>query len=184
MVLKATVMTVLVLFALGVPWVVDNSFAAPIPAYFADEWVGFACVTATIPGGSVALLLQLNFDKIAGGGISLPRADELFAQMTSPIGLGWLGGLLGASLQVTCAHTPGQIQASNPGLTALQAAQAVSGDFQQRGFATYVIQDTFLSLAQSYLGLDIPILRTDAFPVLGSNNVSYLGSIDVVDTTP
>ena len=69
-------------------------------------------------------------------------------------------------------------------MTALQAAQAVSGDFQQRGFATYVIQDTFLSLAQSYLGLDIPILRTDAFPVLGSNNVSYLGSIDVVDTTP
>ena len=181
MIAKAMVLTVLVLFALGTPCMVDRSFAATIPDYFQDEWVAFACLNAVAPGGSpTPVLLQLNFDKIVGNGIPLARADSLFARLTGS--LGWLSQLLGASLQLTCAYTPSQIQASNPGLTALQAAQQLSGSFQQRGFPAYLILDSFLSFALSYLGSDIAILRTDAFRVVGPNNVSYLGSSDVIES--
>jgi hypothetical protein len=122
----------------------------------------------------------LNFDTIAGGGIPLDRADSLFARITSS--LGWLSEITGASLELTCAQTPGQIQASNPGLTAFQAALELSGSFQQRGFAFYLILDSFLSVAPSYLGSDIPILRTDAFTAVGPDDLSYLGSSDVVES--
>lgn len=181
MIVRVLVLTVLMVFALGAPWMVDGSFAAAIPDYFTDEWAGFACLSAVAPGGSTtAVVLQLNFDKIAGSGIALARADSLFARLTSQ--LGWLSQLIGASLQVTCTHTPSQIQASNPGLTALQAAQQLSGSFQQFGFPSYLILDSFLSVAPSYLGSDIPTLRTDAFRVVGPNNLSYLGSTDTVES--
>jgi hypothetical protein len=181
MIARVVVLTVLTVLALGAPWMVEDSFAAPIPDYFADEWVGFACFNAVAPGGSTtATVLQFNFDKFAGNGITLARADSLFARLTSS--LGWLSQLIGASLQMTCTLTPSQIQASNPGLTALQAALQVSGSFQQLGFPSYLILDSFLTVAPSYLGTDIPILRTDAFRVLGSNNLSYQGSNDVLES--
>lgn len=181
MIAKATVLTVLVLVALGAPGVVDSSIAAPIPGYFEDTLVGFACLSAVMPGQSpTPVLLQLNFDKLAGGGIALARADSLFERMTSS--LGWLSQLTGASLQVTCTHTPSQIQTTYPGLTGRQAALDVSGSFQQRGFSGYLILDSFLSVTPSYLGSDILILRTDAFRGVEPNNLSYLGSNDVVES--
>jgi hypothetical protein len=181
MIPRVLVLTVLLVFALAAPWMVEGSFAAGIPGYFADEWVGFACLSAVAPGGSTTqVLLQLNFDKISGTGIALARADSLFARLTSSFG--WLNQLTGVSLQLTCAHTPGQIQAGNAGLTALQAAQALSGTFQQRGFSSYLILDSFLSVASSYLGSDIAIVRTDAFRAEGVNNLLYLGSTDVLES--
>ena len=67
-------------------------------------------------------------------------------------------------------------------MTALQAAQQLSGTFQQLGFPSYLIADAFLSVAPSYLGNDIVILRTDAFRVLGGNNVSYVGSSEIIES--
>ncbi|MGH2610766.1 MAG: hypothetical protein ACRDHF_16925 [Tepidiformaceae bacterium] len=181
MIAKAVVVTVLVLCALSAPWMTGEGVAAPIPGYFSDGWVGFACLNAVVAGGSpTPVLVQLNFDKVAGSGISLARADSLFARLTGS--LGWLSQLTGASLQLTCAHTPGQIQAGVAGLTALQAAQQLSGTFQQRGFSSYLILDSFFSVAPSYLGDDIAILRTDAFRVVGANNVTYIGSTESLES--
>jgi hypothetical protein len=181
MITKAMVVTVLVLCALIAPWAVDRSVAAPLPDYFADEWVAFACVNDVKPGGSTTpVLLQLNFDKLAGSGIALARADSLFARMTSS--LGWLSQIIGPNLQVTCTFKPSQVQSMVSGVTALQAAVALAGSFQGNGFASYFILDAFPSLAPSYLGSDIVILRTDAFHVLGPNNVSYMGSHDLIDS--
>jgi hypothetical protein len=181
MIAKAVVLTVLVLFALGAPWVVGSSFGAPIPAYLEDGWVGFACLTSVSPGGSpTPVLLQLSFDKLAGGGIALGRADSLFERHTSSFG--WLSQLIGASFQVTCTHTPSQIQTTYPGLTARQAAQDLSASFQARGFSAYLILDSFLSIAPSYLDAAILVLRTDAFRVVGPNDLSYLGGNDAAES--
>ena len=180
MIARVLVVTVLMVLALAAPWMVGDSVAAAIPGYFADEWVGFACLNAVAGGSTTTVLLQLNFDKISGTGIAPARAESLFARLTSS--LGWLSQLTGASYQVTCTYTPGQIQASNPGLTAVQAAQALSGSFQQRGFSSYLILDSFLSVASAYLGPDPGIVRTDAFRAVGSNNLSYLGSTDTIES--
>jgi hypothetical protein len=178
---RVTLITVLIVCVLGAAGAVDRSIAAPIPEYFEDEWVGFACLTATKPGASpTPMLLQLDFDKLAGGGLSQARADSLFARMTSA--LGWLSQLTGATLQVTCLHSPSEVQAMMPGVTGRQAALGLSGSFQQLGFTSYVLLDTFVSTAPPYLGFDALILRTDGFLVTGPNNLSYLGSNDIVDT--
>jgi len=161
--------------ALVGPWAVGAAGAAPIPEYFEDEWVGFACLSS--PSGAV--LLQVNFDKLAGGGIAVGRADTLFARLTSSFG--WLGELTGTTFQVTCTMTPTQVQASVPGLTARQAAQTLAGSFQQRGFPAYLILDSFVAVTPSYLGSDVAIRRTDAFRVVGPNDLTYLGSTDVVE---
>ena len=180
MIARVLMLTVLLVLALAAPWMVEDGFAAAIPGYFADEWVGFACLNAVAGGSTTQVLLQLNFDKISGSGITLARADTLFARLTSS--LGWLSQLTGAGYQVTCTYTPSQIQASNPGLTALQAAQALTGSFQSRGFTSYLVLDSFLSVASAYLGADVAIVRTDAFRAVGSNNLSYLGSTDTVES--
>jgi hypothetical protein len=179
MIARVLVVTVLMVLALAAPWMAEDSFADTIPNYFQDERPGFACVNATTGGSTTTLLLQLNFDNFDGS-IPLARADSLFARFTTS--LGWLSDLLGASLQVTCTLSPSQAQATVPGLTALQAAQQLSGTFQQRGFASYLVLDSFRTVAPSYLGSDIAILRTDAFRVLGSNNLSYQGSNDVLES--
>jgi hypothetical protein len=179
MITKTMVATVLVLVALVTPWGVDRSVAAPLPDYFADGWVGFACANAVIPGQPTApLLLQLNFDKLSGGGITQTRANNLFTRITGS--LGWLSQITGVGFQVTCTQTPNQVQASTPGLNALQAALPLTGSFQQDGFSFYLILDSFLSITPPYLGSDAAIVRTDAFIVLGANNVFYLGSSDVI----
>src|SRR5262245_45969473 len=99
MIVKAARVTVVVIVAICALGTVDRGEAAPIPEYFSDEWVGFACLSATRPGASATpVLVQLNFDKLAGGGLSLARADTVFGRMTGS--LGWLGQLIGASLQV------------------------------------------------------------------------------------
>jgi len=180
MIVKAMLMAVMVSVAGAGPWMVGESAAAAIPEYFDDELVGFACLTAVAPGGApTQAVLQLNFDKLAGGGISLTQADALFAKLTSSFG--WLGQLIGATLQATCAFTPSQIQASNPGLTARQAVDALAPTFQGRGFAAYLVLDSFRTVTPSYLGSNVAIRRTDAFTVVGPNNVTYLGSNDVVE---
>ena len=179
MIVKAVVMVVLVCCALAGPWAAGESVAVTIPEYFDDEWVGFACLNSTAGGTTTAVLLQVNFDKLAGGGITLSRADTLFARLTTSFG--WLSELTGASFQATCTLTPSQVQASNPGLTARQAAQALSGSFQQRGFPVYLILDSFLGVTPSYLGSDVAIRRTDAFRVVGPNDLTYIGSSDVVE---
>jgi hypothetical protein len=66
-------------------------------------------------------------------------------------------------------------------LTARQAAQALTGSFQQRGFPAYLILDSFLAVTPSYLGSDVAIRRTDAFRVVGPNELTYIGSNDVVE---
>jgi len=180
MIVRAMTVAVLVCWALAGPGAVGGSAAATIPEYFDDEWVGFACLTSTPAGGAAtSVLLQVNFDKLAGGGITVARADTLFGRLTSSFG--WLGEITGASFQVTCTMTPSQVQASNPGLTARQAAQALAGTFQQRGFPSYLILDSFLAVTPSYLGSDVAIRRTDAFRVVGVNNLTYLGSNDIVE---
>jgi hypothetical protein len=121
----------------------------------------------------------VNFDKLAGGGIPVTRADALFARLTSSFG--WLGELTGVTFQVTCTMTPSQVQASNPGLTARQAVVALAGSFQQRGFASYLILDSFQGVTPSYLGASVTIRRTDAFRVVGPDDLTYLGSTDIAE---
>jgi hypothetical protein len=134
---RATVLIVFVVFALTVPGVVGSGFAAPIPDYFKDEWVGFVCLTASPPGSPpISVLVQFNFDQVTFGGISLIRANSLFTYLTSNLGL--LSPTIGNNPQTTCSLTPSQTLAMFPGATALQAAQQVSGSFQQLGFPPYI----------------------------------------------
>jgi hypothetical protein len=185
---KAIVLTALVVFALCVPGFVASSDAIPLPSYFDDEWVGLLCLTVTLPGpppAPVSVLVQVNFDKSTNGGISLAEADQFFAFLTDAIvQFGPLAG--GTNPQNTCPQfTPGNMQAQFPGLNALQAAQALTGTFQQHGFFLYVIADAFLNGVPPYLvdaGIpeDTLTLRTDAFLVNGSNDITYSGSLDVL----
>lgn len=180
MTVKAILVAVIVWSAVAGPWMAGQSLAVVIPEYFDDEWVGFACLTAVQPGSAAsAVLLQLNFDKLSGGGLSVAQADTLFTRLTSSFG--WLGQITGATYQVTCTLTPTQAQSTVAGLTARQAAQQLSGDFKQRGFAAYLILDSFLTVTPPYLGANIAIRRTDAFTVVGLNNLTYIGSSDVVE---
>jgi hypothetical protein len=177
---KAIVLTGLLLLALAVPGVAGNGFAASIPTYFEDEWVGFVCLTASPPGSPpTGVLLQLNFDKVALGGISLTTADSLFAFLTGNLGL--LSPIIGNNPQTTCSRTPSQIQAQFPGVNALQATQQLSGTFQQIGFPRYIVVDAFFSLVAPYLGT-ATILRTDVFLVTGNNDLSYAAGNEIVDS--
>jgi hypothetical protein len=185
---KALVLTALVLLALCAPGFVSSSDAIPLPQYFADEWVGLVCLSVTLPGPpptQVNALVQINFDKVTNDGISLPEAEQLFSFLTDAITqFGPLAG--GTNPQNTCPQfTPTGMQNQFPGLNALQAAQALTGTFQQHGFFLYVIADAFLSRVSGYLvdaGVpdDTLLLRTDAFLVNGSNDVTYTGSLEVL----
>jgi hypothetical protein len=185
---KALVLTALVLLALCAPGFVSSSDAIPLPPYFADEWVGLVCLSLTLPGPpptQVNALVQINFDQVTNGGISLAEAEELFSFLTEAITeFGPLAG--GTNPQNTCPQfTPTGIQNQFPGLNALQAAQQLTAQYQQYGFFIYVIADAFLSRVSSYLqdaGVpeDTLLLRTDAFLVSGSNDVTYTGSFEVL----
>ena len=180
---KTIVLIALLTAMLGAPSMVDTTYAAAIPGYFADEWVGFLCIFGPVPTSGnparVNILFQLNFDKSVNGGITLARADQLFAFFQSQIvGL----GTAGVFNQQTCALTPSQVQ-SQYGANALQAAQQVSGSFQQLGFQLYFINDSFWGLVPNYLGLpsDTLVLRTDVFLVNGSDNVNYTRSLEILE---
>lgn len=180
MTLTRIALTVMVLFALAVPGVVGSGIAAPIPPFFEEESVGFVCLTASPPGSPpTSVLVQFNFDKIAFGGIPLTRADSLFSFLTSNLGL--LSPIIGSNPQTTCSLTPSQTLVQFPGATALQAAQQVSGSFQQLGFSRYIIVDTFLSFAVPYFG-PVDTLRSDVFLVIGNNDLSYASSIDIAES--
>src|SRR6185503_4553401 len=98
MIVKAILVAVVVWCAVAGPWMAGPSLAVVIPEYFDDEWVGFACLSAVQPGSAPsAVLLQLNFDKLSGGGLSVAQADTLFTRLTSSFG--WLGQLTGATYQ-------------------------------------------------------------------------------------
>jgi hypothetical protein len=181
---KAIVVAVLVVFALCTPWVADTSFAAPIPGYFDGEWVGLLCVVVTFPGADTPInaLAQLNFEPFTNdpNGIDLARADELFAFITESIAQ--FGPLAGAgTIQQTCAFTPSQVQ-SQFGIDALDVANALTGTYQDHGFLLYFILDTFSATVPEYLGLPLGTLtlRTDLFIVSGFNDLSYTGSLEVL----
>jgi hypothetical protein len=174
---RATVLIVFVLVALVVPGVVGSAFAAPIPDYFEDEWVGFVCLTATPPGSPpISVLVQFNFDQVTFGGIPPNRANSLFTYLTSNLGL--LSPIIGNNPQTTCSLTPSQTLAMFPGATALQAAQQVSGTFQQLSFARYIIVDAFLSFTVLYFG-SVDTLRTEVYRVNGNNDLSYVASNEI-----
>ena len=177
MIPTTTVLTVLVLFALLVPGVVGSGFAAPIPEYFQDEWVGFVCLTAFPPGSpATTVLVQFNFDKTTFGGIPLSRADSLYTFLRSNLGL--LSPVIGSNPQTTCTLTPGQVVIQFPGADAKQATQQVSGSFQQLGFARYIVVDTYSALAILSSGT-VVVLKTDVFVVNGNNDLSYVASNEI-----
>lgn len=183
MTLKTTVLTVLVLFALAVPGVVGSGFALPLPDYFADEWVGFVCLTASPPGSPpTSVLVQFMFDKSTNGGISLTGADSLFAFLTGNLGL--LSPIIGSNPQTACSLTPSQTQVEFPGATGLQAAQFVSGSFQQLGFSRYIIVDAFWTTTDvSYIAetlTSVEVLGLDVFRVTENNDLSYVASSQIV----
>jgi hypothetical protein len=187
---KAIVVAVLVVFALCTPWLADTSFAIPIPGYFDGEWVGLLCLQVAFPGADTPInaLAQINFDPFTNGGIDLAKADELFAFITDSIAQ--FGPLAGAgTIQQTCAFTPGQVQ-SQFGIDALDAANALTGTYQDHGFSLFLILDAFYALLPDYLldaGLPVETLtlRTDLFIVGGFNDLSYSGSLEVLkELTP
>jgi len=183
MTLKAAVLTVLVLFALAGPGVVGSGFAVPLPNYFEDEWVGFVCLTAIPPGSpSTSVLVQFMFDKNHGGGISLTQADSLFAFLTGSLGL--LSPFIGNNPQTTCSLPPSQIQVEFPGATGLQAAQLLSGSFQQLGFSRYIIVDAYVDTADlSYIAdtlTSVEFLGFDVFRVTGDNDLSWVANSWIV----
>jgi len=180
MMVKAVVLALVVCVVPAAPWMVGQSVAAAVPEYFDDEWVGFACLAATAPGGATTpTLLQINFDKLAGGGVSLAQADASF---TRAIGsFGWLGQLTGASYQMTCTLSPSQAQGVVAGVTARQALTILGGTFPQHGFTAYLIVDSFLTVTPAYLGSNVAIRRSDAYRVTGVDALTYLGSHEEVE---
>lgn len=177
MTLKVAVLIVTLLLT-----AVGTALAAPTPEYFAEEWAAFMCVAGP-PGAPGPVAVQFNFDKVAFGGIPLDRANNLFTYLRSNLGL--LSPVLGSNPQLTnCNVVPGQslnpsqALALAPGLTALQAAQGLSGTFQQLGFSRYIIADVFLSFTVLYSG-SVDTLRMEVFDVPGSNNLVFKVSSDI-----
>jgi hypothetical protein len=196
MTVKALIVTSLVALFLCVPLFGPTAAAEPIPGYFEGEYVGLLCVRVTFPeelaarlstklprfaaraatSNTLDVLFQLNFDPVTGGGIDLPRADELFEFMSDLITeFGPLGGSFLA--QRTCELKPSVVQ-SQYGLDALQVALQLTGTYQDFGFALYTILDVFKRLAPPYLG-EVPLLRTDSFLVSGFDDLVYTGSFEV-----
>jgi hypothetical protein len=176
---KTVVAIVLLVTALGAPGLVDTSFAAAIPGYFANEWVGILCVNGPTPIAptKVNLIIQMNFDKSENGGITLAKADQLFEFLR----VSYLN-FSGTSTQ-TCALKPSLVNAQY-NVNGLQAAQQLTGTFQNYGFQVMVITDNFWSLLSEYLDLpsDTLSLKSDQFIVLGNNNVVYRGSSEILQS--
>jgi len=163
----------LVTITLGVTLLSDKGFAAALPGYFADEWVGILCVNAPTPVAptKVNMLIQMNFDKSSNGGITLAKADQLFDFLRTSF-LNFSG-----TATQTCALKPSQVN-SQYHVNGLQAAQQLTGTYPQYGFQLMVITDNFWSLLPDYL--DLPAnalsLKSDTFIVVGSNSVTYRSS--------
>ena len=178
MIAKTLALTLLLMLAACTPGLDGDGVAAPLPAYFADGAVGFVCIEVTPASGSpFNVLVQANFDKVLDGGIAPARADALFGFVTNLVRTNELQPL--GSLRTTCSMTPSQIESQFSGMNALQAAQPLTGSFQQRGFAAYLIVDTYLAVA---LALH-DTLRIDTFRAVGNNNVDYVGSIERLRTS-
>ena len=167
---RAITLVALMLVLLCVPVLVD---AASLPDYFSGERVGALCLRATIPGlSTLNVLVQINFDKSTNGGITLARADSLFQLITTSI------TSFGGTLVRSCgAFKPSQID-SQFHLNALQVAQQLTGNYQSQGFQLYFILDAYNWTAPNPTTVDV--LRADAFLVNGSNNVTYVGSVDIL----
>jgi len=167
----------LLLLALAAPGMVGGVAAESVPTYFEDGWVGFLCLNATPPGsGPIHVFLQINFDKVSLGGISLARADTLFAYVSANLGL--LSPVIGHDPQPFCSFSPSFIQAQFPNATALQAVQLLSPSFHQMGFDRYVIYDSFLTAALLYFG-PVSTLRAEIYVVNGSNDISFVLSNEI-----
>ena len=161
-----------------VPGVVENSSAAPIPGYFGGERAGVVLATVQAPTlGTVAAIIQINFDPTTNGGISSTLANSLFSQVASgiPSLVSALG--LGSDLSGFQSFSPSQIQSF--GFNALNLAQLLSAQFGAFGFSLYAILDVYVWTAESFLG-SVPTLKVDLFIVLGNNNVMYAASVELV----
>jgi hypothetical protein len=176
-VLRAKTIVVLgvLVVMLAVPGVVHHALAAPIPSYLEIERWGILCVRGNAPGlGPINVLILLTFDPEFNGGIDAAKANELFSQARTRLTL--TGGLV----TETCAFTPAKIEQDLPNIDALQAAQTLSQQFKQLGFALFFINDTFWFPPASHL--DLPdgtlLLRTDLFAVTGPDDATYTGSTE------
>jgi hypothetical protein len=173
-------LVVIGLLCLAVALVAGQAVALEVPSYFANEWVAFLCLNATPTGsGPTTILLQFNFDKQVGGGIPLQRADVLFDYLANHLGV--FSPVIGSVQGVTCSLSPSAVQAQfGSTATALEAVNQVAGNFQQLGFARYVIADTFLSAAPDYLNF-AETVRSDTFRVNGPNNLDYQMTAEILE---
>jgi hypothetical protein len=176
------VVTIVVLvIALAAPCLVDVGWAAPIPDYFEDEWIGVLCAQMAFTGSTirVPVLFQLNFDKFTNGGITLAKADQLFNFLRNQISF-----FVGASVTVTCALTPTQVN-NQYHVNGLQAAQQLTGAYQQYGFVVLIIFDSFWSEVPEYLNLSPGslTLRSDLYLTSGANNIVYISSAETLKTS-
>ena len=176
---KRIAMIGLLTLALGIPLLCEKSFADALPSYFADEWVGILCVTGPTPMSStrVSMIIQMNFDKSTNGGITLAKADQLFEFLRTS-----LLNFSGTATQ-TCALKPSQVN-TQFNVNGLQAAQQLTGTYQQYGFQLMLIQDSFWTLTDDYLlqPSGTLSLRSDTFVVTGSNSVFYRNSSETVQS--
>jgi hypothetical protein len=130
------------------------------------------------------VLVQLNFDKTQNGGITLAKADQLFDNLSSLLGV-FLGGGSSVTVTQTCALKPSQVNTQYH-VNGLQAAQQLTGTYPQYGFQSFVIVDSFWWLPQTYLGKPPGTLslRSDLYGVRGSNNVGYTSSFEFLQPPP
>ena len=176
---KRMAMIGLLTIALGVPFLSERSFAAAIPGYFADEYVGILCVNGPTPISptKVNFLIQMNFDKLSQGGITLAKADQLFEFLRSSF-LNFSG-----TATQTCAIKPSQVN-SQYGVNGLQAAQQLTGTYQNYGFQLMLIIDSFWDLVPTYLNQPAGalLLRGDTFIVIGRDDVLYRSSSETLQS--
>jgi hypothetical protein len=173
---KIVALSVLLCIASGWPGVLGEAIAAPIPvpAYFDGEHVGAVCLTAVPPGGPgpITVLVQFNFDPVTQGGISLARANSLFAYYKDIL-LGILKPLIGSNFQSFCSLTPSDVQIQYPGVDALDAIQLV----RQFAFERYYIVDSYLT---TYAGVE-SIVRSEVFRVDGGDELSYVQGFEIAE---
>jgi hypothetical protein len=178
---KIVVLTALLCIASGGPELLGQAVAGPIPvpAYFDGEHVGGLCLNAVPPGesGPIPVLVQFNFDHVTQGGISLERANSLFAYYTSLL-LGILSPVIGSNPQPFCSFLPSLVPIVHGIVDALDAVQKMTPAFQQLGFQRYYIVDSYLAT----YAVDVEsIVRSEVFRVDGANALTYVQGFEIAE---
>lgn len=171
--LKRMMLVGLLTIALSMPWRPGESSAAALPSYLSNSWVGIICVNGPTPVSpqKIKLLIQMTFDKSSNGGISLAQADQVFAFLRTSF-LNFSG-----ATEICPALKPSVVQAQYA-VNGLQAAQQLTGTYQNYGLELMVILDSFWVPTQNYLNQPsgAQSLRSDTFLVTGNNSVFYQSS--------